>query len=172
MVNKLFTDIQQHLLLRTTGDLAVGNGNTVSFPGRNVTNKGDYYEVCFSESYTTERLNEGGMGNCRQPTTADQKKLKHLLRYIKGTQHYKFYIRPTVNTTEITPDIGVYVDSDWAGCATTRKSATGFVIKCMGATIHFGSCAQATIALSNAEAELYAINTGATEALHYTCEAS
>ena len=24
-----------------------------------------------------------------QPATADQQKLKHLLRYIKGTQHYK-----------------------------------------------------------------------------------
>ena len=216
--NKLFTDIQQHLLLRPTGDLAVGN--TVNFLGRNVTNKGDYYEGCLADSYTTELLNEAGMSNCRpapapgtktgktdpeqalnaeehsayrravgklqwmtytrpdisyateelarsliEPTTADQQKLKHLLRYIKGTQHYKFYIRPTVNTTDINPDIGVYVDSDWAGCATTRKSTTGFVIKYMGATIQFGSRTQAAKALSSAEAELYAINTGATEAL-------
>ena len=38
----------------------------------------------------------------------------------------------------------------------------------MGSTIHFGSRAQATIALSSAEAELYRIpiNTGATESLH------
>ena len=36
----------------------------------------------------------------------------------------------------------------------------------MGSTIHFGSRTQSTIALSSAEAELYAINTGATEALH------
>ena len=28
-----------------------------------------------------------------QPTTADQQKLKHLLRYIKGMQHYKQYIK-------------------------------------------------------------------------------
>ena len=59
-----------------------------------------------------------------QPTRADQKKLKHLLRYIKG------------------------IDSDWAGCATTRKSTTGFLIKAFGATIHYGSRTQATIALS------------------------
>lgn len=65
-----------------------------------------------------------------------------------------------------TPNIGVFVDSDWAGCPTTRKSTTGFVIKFTGSTIHFGSRTQATIALSSAEAELYAINTGATEALH------
>ena len=103
-----------------------------------------------------------------QPTTADQQKLKHLLRYIKGTQHYKQYVRPTTKTptAEAVPDIQVFVDSDWAGCATTRKSTTGFLIKVFGATIHYGSRTQATIALSSAEAELYAINTGATEALH------
>ena len=218
-VNKLFTDIQQHLLLQPTGDLTVGN--TVSFLGRNIVNKGDYYEISLADNYTTELLNETGMANGKpspapgtkvsiteqeqtlnaeehsayrravgklqwmtytrpdisyatkelarsltEPTTADQQKLKHLLRYIRGTQHYKYYVRPTVTSTEITPDVGVYVDSDWAGCATTRKSTTGFVIKFMGSTIHFGSRTQSTIALSSAEAELYAINTGATEALH------
>ena len=66
-----------------------------------------------------------------QPTTADKQKLKHLLRYIKGTQHYKQYIRPTVRTStaEAVPDIQVFVDSDWAGCVTTRKSTAGFLIK-------------------------------------------
>ena len=40
------------------------------------------------------------------------------------------------------------------------------MITFLGATINYGSRTQATIALSSAEAELYAINTGATEALH------
>ena len=219
VVDKLFTDIQQHLLLRPTGDLTVGN--TINFLGRNITNNGDYYEVSLSDKYTTDLLQEAGLANSKaapapgtkvsntdleqplnteehkayrravgklqwmtytrpdisyatkelarsltEPTTADQQKLKHLLRYIRGTQHYKFYIRPTVKTSDITPDVDVYVDSDWAGCATTRKSTSGFVIKFMGAAIHFGSRTQSTIALSSAEAELYAINTGATEALH------
>ena len=77
-------------------------------------------------------------------------------------------MRPTTKTptAEATPDIQVFVDSDWAGCATTRKSTIGFLIKVFGATTHYGSRTQATIALSSAEAELYAINTGATEALH------
>ena len=101
-----------------------------------------------------------------QPTTLDQQKLKHLLKYIKGTQHYRFYVRPTVREMDTTPDLTVFVDSDWAGCATTRKSTSGFVIRFMGSTIHYGSRTQATIALSSAEAELYAINTGATESLH------
>ena len=219
-ISNLFTSIQKHLLLRPTGDLTIGN--TVSFLGRNIANKGDYYEISLGDTYTSELLKETNMILCNaatapgtvvlktpaeteqqltpeehaayrrivgkqqwmtytrpdisfatkelarsltEPTTADQQKLKHLLRYIKGTQHYKYYIRPTIRATpDLTPDISVFVDSDWAGCPTTRKSTTGFVIKFLGSTIHYGSRTQATIALSSAE--LYAINTGATEALH------
>jgi hypothetical protein len=65
-----------------------------------------------------------------------------------------------------TPDLNVYVDSDWAGCSATSRSTTGFVITLLGTTINYGSRTQATIALSSAEVELCAINTGATEALH------
>ena len=103
----------------------------------------------------------------QQPTSADQQKLKYLLRYFKGTTHDKQVIRPTVKLTEATHDLNVYVDSVWAGCVHTRKSTTGFSITFLGATISYGSRTQATIALSSAEAELYAINTGATEAVHF-----
>ena len=222
-INKLFTAIQQQLLLRPTGTLTPGN--TVSFLGRNITNRGDHYEISLSDDYTTALLTETKLQDSKpavtpgttalktatadyeqhlsaeehaqfrravgklqwmtytrpdtsyatkelarslqQPTTADQQKLKHLLRYIKGTKHYKQIIRPTVKIPPRSiPDLNVYVDSDWAGCPTTRKSTTGFVITFLGATINYGSRTQATIALSSAEAELYAINTGATEALH------
>ena len=103
----------------------------------------------------------------QRPTSADQQKLKHLLRYIKGTTHYKQVIRPTVKLTEATHVLNVYVDRDWAGCVGTRKSTTGFSITFLGATISYGSRTQATIALPSAEAKLYAINTGSTEALHF-----
>jgi hypothetical protein len=43
-------------------------------------------------SYATKELARA----LQQPTTADQQKLKHLLRYINGTKHYKQIIRPTV----------------------------------------------------------------------------
>ena len=222
-VNKIFEAIQQHLLLRPTGTLTVGN--TVSFLGRNITNRGDYYELGLADSYNNTLLEEAKMENCKpatapgtaalktptadhdqplsedehkafrravgklqwmtytrpdicyatkelaralqQPTSSDQQKLKHLLRYIRGTTHYKQIIRPTVKLTQTTHDLNVYVDSDWAGCVETRKSTTGFSITFLGATISYGSRTQATIALSSAEAELYAINTGATEALHF-----
>eukprot|EP00438_Fugacium_kawagutii_P015960 Skav227097 [mRNA] locus=scaffold199:26190:27674:+ [translate_table: standard] len=175
-VNRLFKAIQQHLLLRPTGKLDIGN--TVTFLGRNITNRGDHYEVCLADNYTTTLLEEMGLNNSKPtvapgtsalktlsadtPTEGDQQNLKHLLRYISGTKHYKQVIRPTATTT---PDINVYVDSDWAGCQTTRKSTTGFAT-IFDTVINYGSRKQATIALSSAEAELYAINTGSTEALH------
>ena len=222
-VNKIFKAIQQHLLLRPTGTLTVGN--TVSFLGPNITNRGDYYELGLADSYNKTLLEEANMENCKpptapgtaalktptadhdqplskeedkafrcsvgklqwmtctrpdicyatkglaralqQPTSADQQKLKHLLRHVRGTTHYKQVIKPTVKLTEATHNLNVYVDSDWAGCVDTRKSTTGFSITFLGATISFGSRTQATIALSSAEAELYAINTGSTEALHF-----
>ena len=113
-------------------------------------------------TYATEELARA----LQQPTTAHQQKLKHPLRYIKETKH-KQIIRPTAKLpAKAIPDLNVFVDSDWAGCPTTRKSTTGFVVTLLGTTINYGSRTQATIALSSAEAELYAINTGATEALH------
>ena len=63
------------------------------------------------------------------------------------------------------PDLNVFVESDWEGCPTTRRSTTGFLITLLETTINYGSRTQATIALSSAEAELHAISTGAKEAL-------
>ena len=103
------------------------------------------------------------------PTELSQKRVKHLLRYLHGTKHYKFTIEPTTtlraNTNNIL-DLDVHVDADWAGCPTTRKSTSGFNIIFLGTTVAFGSRTQATIALSSAESELYAICTGVNQGLH------
>ena len=223
IVNKLFKEIQQHLLLRPAGTLSPGN--TVAFLGRNITNRGDHYEISLADDYTTALLTETNLQDSnpapapgtsalktatadqeqvfsaeehaqyrravgklqwmtytrpdisyatkelaralQQPTAAGQQKLKHILRYITGTKHYKQIIRPTVKIpAKAIPDLNAFVDSDWAGCPTTRKSTTGFIITLLGTTINDGSRTQATIALLSAEAKLCAINTGATEALH------
>ena len=93
-------------------------------------------------------------------TELSQKRVKHLLRYLHGTKHYKFTIEPTTtlraNTNNIL-DLDVHVDADWAGCPTTRKSTSGFNNIFLGTTVAFGSRTQATMALSSAESELYAI---------------
>ena len=202
-VNKIFEAFQQHLLLRPTGTLTVGN--TVSFLGCIITNRGDYYELGLADSnckpatapgtaalktptadhdqplsedehkafrravgklqwmtctrpdicYATKELARA----LQQPTSSDQQKLKHLLRYIRGTTHYKQIIYTTNSQAD--------ADNTRPQRLRSRKSTTGFSITFLGATISYGSRTQATIALSSAEAELYAINTGATEALHF-----
>ena len=187
----------------------MSTGNAVAFLGRNITNRGEHYEISLSDDYITTLLteticrtasqhqhqahqhwrqqrqtmtnrfqqrnmlntdeqsgNSNGWHNIsyatkevaralQQPTAADQQKLKHLLRYIEGAKHYKQIIRPTVKLLA-------------KGCPTTRKSTTGFLIALLGTTMNHGSRTQATTVLSSlcTRAELYAINTGATEALH------
>ena len=102
------------------------------------------------------------------PTELSQNRVKHILRYLHGTKRYKFTIEPTTtlraNTNNIL-DLDVHVDADRAECPTTRKSTSGFNIIFFGTTVAFGST-QATIALSSAESELYAICTGVNEGLH------
>ena len=62
-------------------------------------------------------------------------------------------------------DIDYYVDSDWAGCRTTRKSTSRTVVQRLNSTVSFGGRTQGTISLSSGEAELYAIGQGTSEAL-------
>ena len=57
-------------------------------------------------------------------------------------------------------DLNIYVDADWAGCPSARKSTSGFVVTMMGSVVQFGTRTQAV------ESELYAIGTGAQEGLH------
>eukprot|EP00438_Fugacium_kawagutii_P000632 Skav224354 [mRNA] locus=scaffold2411:362652:363395:- [translate_table: standard] len=104
----------------------------------------------------------------QQPCIRDQRKLKHLVRYLAGTKRHTSPIKPSIRIgkNHSQPlDINIFVDSDWAGCASTRKSTSGFIIQFCGATIHFGSRTQSVVALSSAEAEFYAIGAGCQEAL-------
>ena len=102
------------------------------------------------------------------PTQIDNKKLKHMMRYLKGTRYWKHALRPTAQRQDrrIPINIDVYTDANWASCGTTRKSTTGFVIHLLGATVYYGRRTQATVALSSAESELYAIGTAAQESIY------
>ena len=113
--------------------------------------------------YATEELAR----DLTAPTAHSLQKLKHLLRYLQGTRSLNYIVRPASKPTQTEIQIDVYTDADWAGCPATCKSTTGFVIQVAGNTVHFGSQTQSVVALSSAEsAELSAIGTGATEALH------
>eukprot|EP00971_Amphidinium_carterae_P343997 6484085-Amphidinium_carterae.6 len=102
----------------------------------------------------------GKSRSLEQTDNEDLKNLKQLLRYIKGTMHYKVILAPKAlhnEKKEIQVNIDSFADSDWAGCNTTRKSKSGTITSCWGTPLLHISRTQCTIALSSTEAELYAI---------------
>ena len=77
-----------------------------------------------------------------------------------------YIVRLASTPTRNEMKIDIFSDNDWAGCPTTRKSTTGFVVQFAGTTVRFGARTQSIVALSSAKSELYAIDIGAAEALH------
>ena len=101
------------------------------------------------------------------PTEDHRTKMKTLLRYLAGTKPMVLTLRPKIipHSKQTTFDIDAYVDSDWAGCATSRRSTSGMALYFLGTLITSQSRTQATVALSSGEAELYAIGLGVSESL-------
>ena len=101
---------------------------------------------------------------CREmskPTTGSLRRLKRLGQYLKGKPRlvWNFDMQSECTT------IDIYSDSDWAGCRRSRKSSSGGTIMVGKHCIKTWSKTQAVIAKSSAEAELYGVVRGATEAL-------
>src|SRR6185312_9179857 len=71
------------------------------------------------------------------------------------------YIATGTNSTTAVPfsplSILAYVDSDWAGCADTRRSTTGWVIQIGNSIVDWSSKKQESVALSSCEAEYVAL---------------
>ena len=105
----------------------------------------------------------------QSPTLQDEKQLKHVLRYLRGSLQYTTCLQPPrkrVVEQASTIEIQAFADSDWAGCAKTRRSTSGASLCLWGVTIATSSRTQATQALSSAEAELYAMGMAIQDALH------
>ena len=95
------------------------------------------------------------------PCRGDMGPLKRIGRFLLGRPRsvvmYKWQDAPTSFT--------VYTDSNWAGCKGTRKSTSGATFMHGGHLLKAFSRTQANIALSSAEAELYATVLAASEGL-------
>lgn len=89
--------------------------------------------------------------------------MKRLLRYLKGTINMKLEYKRKPGGNPLT----CYVDSDWAGDMTDRKSISGFVVKVFGNTVAWVTRKQKCIALSSTEAELIAMCAATQEVLWY-----
>ena len=59
----------------------------------------------------------------------------------------------------------IFTDSDFAGCAATRRSTSGGVIMVGGHCVKTWSSTQPTVSLASAEAELHAIAEGVAQGL-------
>jgi hypothetical protein len=96
-----------------------------------------------------------------KPTSRHASALKRLARYLVGRPrvvlHFEWQSAPAT--------LDVYSDSDWAGCAVTRRSTTGGVLMRGSHVLKCWCTTQSTVALSSAEAELIAAVRGAAEGL-------
>ena len=96
-----------------------------------------------------------------KPTTGAWTRLKRAVRYLAGRRrrgtHYPWQETPT--------RMDVYVDTDFAGCKTSRRSTSGGTAMWGRHCIKSWSATQTTIALSSAEAELGGLVKGACTSL-------
>ena len=95
------------------------------------------------------------------PKASDLRKLRRLGKYLIGrprlVMKFRWQDMPSTITT--------FTDSDWAGCLETAKSTSGGAL-CLGEhVIKTYSKQQKVVALSSAEAELYAMVAASTETL-------
>lgn len=86
--------------------------------------------------------------------------VKRIMRYLKGTIHYKLTYHKNGGS-----EMHGYCDSDWAADSIDRRSTTGYVFMHQGGAISWGSKKQPTVALSTTEAEYMAMSSATQEAL-------
>jgi hypothetical protein len=98
--------------------------------------------------------------NMSKPRRHDFAKVKRVVRFLKGLGNVSLVFE--WQTEAEAQQIVVYVDSDWAGCKTTRRSTSGGVLKVGKHILRTWSSTQATVATSSGEAELIAMFDGAT----------
>ena len=97
--------------------------------------------------------------NMAKPRRHDFVKVKRVVRFLKGIGELGLVYE--WQTEEEAGQVEVYVDSDWAGCRTTRRSTSGGVLKVGKHILRSWSSTQSTVATSSGEAELIAVFDGA-----------
>ena len=85
---------------------------------------------------------------------------KHILRYLQGTVDYGMDYRQGDGVRLVG-----YTDSDWAGCASDRKSTSRCCFGLGSAVVSWFSRKQQSVALSSAEAEYMAASLASCEAI-------
>lgn len=87
----------------------------------------------------------------KAPTRYCHRAVKRVLMYLRGTTHHGLVHHPE------DMQLNGCVDSDYAGDSTDRQSLSGFMIKLETCACFYGVGKQASVALSTAESEYYAL---------------
>nr|GEV45210.1 ribonuclease H-like domain-containing protein [Tanacetum cinerariifolium] len=86
--------------------------------------------------------------------------LKRILPYVRGTLSYGLHLYSSTTSTLV-----AYLDADWAGCPTTRRSTSSYCVFLGNNILSWSSKRQFTISRSSAEAEYQ----GVANAVAETC---
>lgn len=111
-------------------------------------------DISFAVSYLAR--------STQKPTGSSFARLRDVLLYLKGTVSYSLLLGGNECA------LYGYCDSDWAGCPSTRRSTTGFVVKCGLGSVSWKSARQPTVSRSSSEAEYIAAGEIAKE-VQYFC---
>ena len=96
-----------------------------------------------------------------EPTEADWTEVKRIFRYLSQTKEKKLKLDDISHCD--TKQLICYVDADWGGDVTERKSNSGHYFQYLGAPITWTSRKQTLVALSSTEAEYIALCEAAQE---------
>jgi hypothetical protein len=97
---------------------------------------------------------------CSNYNTAHWTAVKRIMRYLKGTAHYRLQLGGGAAVL-----LSGYCDADWAGDLDERKSTTGYAFYIGVGLVSWNSKRQTTVALSTAEAEYMSATQAVKEAL-------
>uniref|UniRef100_A0A5S6QQU2 Integrase catalytic domain-containing protein n=1 Tax=Trichuris muris TaxID=70415 RepID=A0A5S6QQU2_TRIMR len=94
------------------------------------------------------------------PTERDWKSVKRVMRYLATTINQKLRL-----SGDSEMKLQCYVDAEWAGDKTDRKSTSGYLFKLGDSVVAWSSQKQSTVALSSTEAEYIAASHACKELL-------
>ena len=97
----------------------------------------------------------------QSPSARDMQRAKRICRYLMGTRDWTVMLEPLKDVDSLQ----MMVDSDWTTDKVDRRSTSAGVAQLGGCTIITYSRTQGSPAMSSAEAEGYALGSGACEGL-------